>query len=291
MLMCYAVCFANDGAFAVSCKEGQYPYLSWCHDCIEGCYCTGPGIYHGAGYLNSCNPSTAKTRFGALEKDSGWNNVYTCPSKFPKSPKGAKSAEDCYADIGGKPVYNKSIKLEPGKYLPINSNTATKCKTNGNRYYCPGGMTVRPSFDRDQGIKECPSGQKANSSLTGCETVKTTEKCNPGYYLPKNATSCKVCKSRYYLCIGGTFPLKPSSDQGIRKCDGNLIANSGHTQCVASTQTSVPQTTTTKITKITLTKNQMKFGLKGAATPVESQCWTKYKNKGEYISCVMKRYY
>ena len=90
------------------------------------------------------------------------------------------------------------------------------------------------------------------------------------------------------MCIGGTFPLKPSSDQGIRKCDGNLIADSEHKQCVADTSSSTSKTTTTKIT---LTKNQMKFGFKGSTTPVESQCWTKYKNKGEYISCVMKRYY
>lgn len=238
-LLCLYSLLHPERASAVSCSAGQYPYLSWCHGCAEGCYCTGPGFYQGGGYLNSCNPDKSTIRFGALVKNSGWNDVYTCPSKFPKSAPGAKSAEDCYADIGGKKVYNKSIKLTPGNYLPVNSDTATKCKTTGNRYYCPGGMTVTPSFDRDQGIKECPSGKQPNSTQTGCISSSVT--CKAGQYLPKNATNCKDCSGRYYVCTGGTFAVKQSFDQGIRKCDGAMIANAEHTACISENTTPVSQ--------------------------------------------------
>ena len=293
-LLCTEILYSQS-AHAVSCGAGQYPYLSWCHDCTEGCYCTGPGFHQGWGYLYSCDTDKAKTKFGASWQDSGWNNVYTCPKDFPKSEKKAKSVEDCYVEIAGKKIYNKRATVKAGQYLPMQSNTPVACKTDndktycpggtfsasltsdqglkkcsdsekassdrtkcehinvkceagrylpsgwsscspcksdGNRYYCPGGsFSAAPSTN--MGLKECPSGKVANSDKTGCIVPPTH--CDPGQYLPRGATQCKDCKSRYYLCAGGPITVGLTYDQGIRKCDGNLVANAENTSCVTDT--------------------------------------------------------
>ena len=296
--MCYAVCFPSDDVFALtasSCHNGgEYQYCGFgrsCKACPENCYCpprsdaktescTGwTGIWCDA----TNHKIKSNTNAGIGEGSFG---IKICPDSYPFSDAGSKSIEDCYAKVGNTKIGNTSHKCNPGQYLPANSNYCASCK-GGNRYYCPGG-TFHTNLTKDVGLKECPSNKIANSQKSSC--IDSTTYCQAGQYLPKNATKCTSCKSgRYYVCVGGTFPVYASSDQGIRKCDGNLIADSGHKQCVADTPSSTSKTTTTKIT---LTKNQMKFGLKGSSnTPVESQCWTKYQHKGEYISCVMKRYY
>lgn len=55
-------------------------------------------------------------------------------------------------------------------------------------------------------------------------------KCNPGEYLPANATKCTTCKNRYYVCTGGSFALS-SEVQGIVKCPSGQIANANKTKC------------------------------------------------------------
>ena len=136
--------------------------------------------------------------------------IFSCPSQYPESDAGAKSAEDCYVYANGQKVYNKTLKCKAGQYLPRNSNSCTACKT-GNRYYCPGG-SFHTSTSHDMGLKI---------------------KCEAGQYLPGGASSCQKCKTsnRYYVCSGGTFASYFSGDQGIRKCTGGSVANSDRTAC------------------------------------------------------------
>ena len=302
LLACTPFAKAN----AVACGAGQYPYLSWCHGCAEGCYCKGPGFYQGAGYLGSCNPANGTMKFGALGKSSGWNDVYTCPKDFPKSKGGAKSEEDCYNDDGGEAVYNKSVDCPAGKYLPARKNACIACKDD-SKSYCPGGA-FRASLSSDQGIQECKEGEKPNATKTGCEEEiiqcepdeiftynrKSCTKCEvgthpnssqtecveaaaqsvqPGYYLPKGAGSKpKQCSESTYYCPGGDY-TESSEDQGKFKCPKDTIANQKKTACV-----------------VKIKKEQLKKG-PNENTPEEFQCWMNLTDIEKYKLCVIANPY
>ncbi len=256
--------------------------------------------------------------------------IFSCPSQYPESDAGAKSAEDCYASANGQKVYNKTLNCKAGQYLPRNSSSCTACKT-GERYYCPGG-SFHTSTSHDMGLKI---------------------KCEAGQYLPKNSSSCTACKTsnRYYVCAGGTFTTYSSSDLGIKKCTGGLVANDGRTACQDSNGNTVTQSSEntsatihvpegmylqanqtepvscTGATKycpggefekasveqgrydcplngransdktacvVSVSKTWMQYGPLGTNTPYKRQCWHQADalDPGRYIACVLSgRYY
>lgn len=55
--------------------------------------------------------------------------------------------------------------------------------------------------------------------------------CDAGKYLPANSGTCSACKSRYYLCVGGSF-AKMSYSQGMRKCPSGQFSSADNTNCV-----------------------------------------------------------
>ena len=219
------------------CLTGKYYSSSGMREqqeCPAGCYCEGwtpsasshkvPVVFpDGNLFLGEYNEQLIKwCKSGTkCSKSAGYNQcgnsnaakVWRCPSEFPNSAKGSKKSGDCYAVLGsGEKLYYKQVKCEAGKYLPTGWSHCASCKSDDGRYYCPGGYFI-PSPSKSVGLKECPSGKIANSTKTGC-IVKPTH-CDPGQYLPRGATQCKDCKSRYYLCTGGPITVGLTYDQGI----------------------------------------------------------------------------
>ena len=302
-----SMCYSN--SFADKCKyPGWYRWKEglsdWCMPCPQGCYCpkAADDMERAPSKWMDCKEGL--TKYGIRKCDDGWTtNKVTDLLHDRTYEQGAMSDSECYfiaKDTGNKIKGSRECSEVPaGKYLKAGYENPQNC-TEG--YICPGkylldskgqhifktadwnpntGLSKQKTMCRnpkyDRGIYLCPSGTKANTNHTACEKKEVTVNCKAGQYLPKNATSCRACKPRYYLCIGGTFPLKPSSDQGIKKCSGNLIADSGHKQCIADTSSSTSKTTTTKII---ITKTQM------------SQCWTDSGDPDKYKTCVLaKRYY
>ena len=310
--MCYSNSFADECDYPgwYRWKEGT---SDWCMPCPQGCYCpkAADDMERAPSKWMDCKEGL--TKHGIHKCDDGWTtNKVTDILHDRTYEQGAMSSDDCYfvaKDTGKKVKDGRAcIEVSAGKYIKAGYEQVQDCKEG---YICPGkylldskgndlrgarakdakwdpntGLSKQKTMCRspnyDAGIYLCPSGTKANSSHTACEKKEETINCKAGQYLPKNATSCRMCKPRYYLCIGGTFPLKPSSDQGIKKCNGNLIADSGHKQCVADTSSSTSKTTTsetttpkTTTTKIIISKPQM------------SQCWQESGDAENFKSCVL----
>ena len=179
-------------------------------------------------------------------------------------------------------------------------------------------------------IFRCPVGfpfsDGSTSSIYDCyDSNKVHYKeitCESGKYLPKGAMSCEKCKSRYYVCVGGTFPSKPTSDQGISKCPSNQIANSQQTSCSDSIYCEpglyLPANETEPVPCNgvksycpggTFSKASKKQGIfdcpngsrankdKTACTVTlvkahMKKCWTDYNDPDKYKTCVLaKRFY
>ena len=195
----------------ISCKAGQY-LPSKSNACVK---CKTDSRYYCPG--NRFYPSLTEDR-GLQTCPSGKvaNEEHTaCVSKSAKQSTSQSSAITC----------------EPGKYIPRGWTYCTGCRS-GDRYYCPGGTFV-PSETESMGLKECPDGMISNgngSTSTGC--MEPTLHCDPGQYLASRAKKCRDCV-RYYLCEGGTFSVGLAFDQGIKKCEGKLVANANHTACEA----------------------------------------------------------
>ena len=222
------------GQTSINCKPGTYAKAGYgeCQPCPSGKICPGKraiqkeakkGLSIGLSLDVAANTTwdsswkLETSLFRSPLKDSG---VYSCPS--------GQTADASHTSCTSA----KKVKCEAGRYLPSGWTSCTSCKSDGNRYYCPGGsFSAAPSTN--MGLKECPSGKVANSDKTGCIVPPTH--CDPGQYLPRGATQCKDCKSRYYLCAGGPITVGLTYDQGIRKCDGNLVANAENTSCVTDT--------------------------------------------------------
>lgn len=239
-----AVCFSVVEARAADCGAGKYSYLyKQCYDCPPGCYCEGVKGAPWHGHVYGTVEGWCKDR----ASDTGYMNslgLKLCDINFPMSAKNSKSSKDCYVTINGNRVYNKSITLEKGKYLPVNSSDQVPCGSlEDSTHYCPGGKTVKPSFKKSQGIEECTGGQVVNASKTGCETkcaageelkdgkcVSIKIHCIAGTYLPANSESCAACPSGK-ICLGGDFDKQPIDQGDDGTCDGNNIINSKGSGC------------------------------------------------------------
>jgi len=51
--------------------------------------------------------------------------------------------------------------------------------------------------------------------------------CDAGYYLPKDATECALCKPDSY-CEGGDYDYNETENQGIEDCPDNMVALAGN---------------------------------------------------------------
>lgn len=286
-------------ANAVSCNAGSYPYLSWCHGCIEGCYCTGPGIYQGAGYLQRCDTENKQIRFGAITHSSGWNNVYTCPKDYKFSKPGAKSDADCFAECGGNPVYYKKKSCKSGEYRPKGTNDCKSCPDDG-KSYCTGVSNFYPTCDgagSDQGKSTCDinNGKVPNSTRTGCldkqcgageelkggKCVKSKINCIAGTYLPANSESCAACPSGK-LCLGGDFDKQPIDQGDDGKCDSDSIINSKGSACIKCEAGTAPNATQTACTEAAIHVEPGYYLPANKVTPTKCSGARKYCPGGDY---------
>lgn len=80
------------------------------------------------------------------------------------------------------------------------------------------------------GIEKSNVTEQEITPITNTSNAAQEYKCDPGQYLPANATKCTTCKDRYYVCAGGSFAFA-SKVQGIIKCPAGQIANADKTKC------------------------------------------------------------
>ena len=178
----------------VNCDAGQYlpkdsANCAPCSQAGKDYYCPGK---------TSPKPSTTQSQ-GALR----------CPSGQQQNSAGTGCESiyvDCYA----------------GQYLPKNSKTCAPCPDDG-KSVCHGISNAKQSAN-DQGIATCTGNTKPNISLTECVSAITQQKfttCDAGYYLPKGATECQLCKFGNYYCPSGFQATVPATkDWGLVSCDG-----------------------------------------------------------------------
>ena len=193
-----------------------------------------------------------------ISESAYYDHTFQCPFSHPLSKPGAKTIYDCfkYGDKQNVIYYgrqseeqscvndNLSIKgsdgwvagaiCEPGYYMP---SGITECKlcTSGNKA-CPGGLFYTDkTYEEDRGTIECAS---VNSSRTACNTSHKIDSwmhdnalskevyrgwipivnCEPGTYMPANATKCTLCLTNS-TCPGGLFYTDKTYtvDRGIEK--------------------------------------------------------------------------
>ena len=68
-----------------------------------------------------------------------------------------------------QPLYEGTISVPAGKYLPAGKKSPATCR--GTTNYCPGGEFQVASVD--QGIVECPKNTRANKDKTACSKSLT----------------------------------------------------------------------------------------------------------------------
>ena len=73
-----------------------------------------------------------------------------------------------------------------------------------------------------------------NASTSCVINVVNPITCEPGQYLPKGTAGCTKCLADHY-CEGGTFPILPDEDKGIKPCEKGYTSEVGATKCVAKT--------------------------------------------------------
>ena len=199
------------------CAEGQHKLGLICYGCPEGFYCDG---------------SAEQSVIGGKDGQAG---VHKCPSTFPKSDRnqatggvGAKTASQCYfTNSAGKKIYNKPLSCSAGKYIPAASDVCTDCLANN---YCPGVTNKIPSTSSVQGMTACPSGTVSAKGAKSASDCKKQLTCNPGQYLPADATECKPCPDGKYCPDKKTY-TQSSSDQGDKTCQTGYVPNAQKTGC------------------------------------------------------------
>ena len=249
VLLAIPFALVNGDADAKYCNSGgsKAPAGRYCKalmqfDCAPGCYCTGGGNFTWGvnDVQNGC-----KNRWSKVTSELNSKGVYLCPGDYPDSPSGASSKNQCFtkSNSGAKVTYGTKVKCDAGQYLPAGETKCSACQSDS---VCAGG-TFEFSKSSAKGLAKCSGGQVPNSKHTACETSKTT--CESGKYLPANSLSCTSCKSRYYLCVGGSF-AKSSSDQGIQKCPSGQVSDYNTKKCVAESK---PEPAPTPVKEETIT--------------------------------------
>jgi len=272
-------------ACTVTCSSGQYKEGTTCKNCPEGfpntpsggasslwnCYTTANGkTYYRNDYMpyrinsstgrstgtdsdpRKCDPGTyipagqdQCITCKAEHYCPGWENnthifsktndqgIAPCPSG--KVPNQAKSA-----------CIESAIHCGKGQYLPGGAESCSACPSD---YVCTGGnFNIGDPNDQGKGV-QCGVGDAAEKPDNDKgECVIPTVKCNVKTYLPANSESCVACPNDK-LCLGGTFQIKRSYNQGddgtcgtmeivnrdkngCIPCDFGKQPNSDHTACV-----------------------------------------------------------
>jgi len=214
-----------------------------------------------------------------------------CPSdKYCPGGTYAPSAAQTVGDYDcpGTISANKTtctVICKPGNYVPSMKTECKSCANLGDDKYCPDTLTLTLSGGKlhrgDMGIQTCPSGQKANSAHTACESTSSGGGNNggsgvntdnddtdlsitvaAGKYLPANSTSVATCYGVKRFCPGGIFQ-KASVDQGIYDCPFNGVATNDKKAC-----------------NLQLTSEQMLNGISG-----NGKCWLK-TSYDDFMTCI-----
>ena len=260
-----------DQTACVACESGKVPNADQTK-CVTVIHVCSPGQYYSGGKCNSC------------------------PDGFRNTPTSAKSIEDCYyphPSNNGTFVFYKTHNCPAGQFLPANSNGCMKCnafpsETAGK--ICTGG-NFTPST-QSQGLTDCPSGQIPSPDQSHCvgapqaETVvetptKTT--CIPGEYLKANSSVCSPCP-KGKLCLGGTFEIMRSIDQGADgTCQGDTIISSSGKECIACEFGKKPNSTHTAcVSTGIITVNPGYFLPKGSTESKKCTGTSKYCPGGSF---------
>ena len=258
-----------------ACTVGRIHYWGGTGACPAGCFCPGQTyLYVNSGEGKFCKGESNTIRAKGDQKcdidTSGTykglygctpygyygdcsDRFYRCPDKFPNSPEGAKSVEECYTTCSnGKKIYNKKVKCNKGYYLPAGGTSSSDCKScntinPATGAYCPEDGDYVP-YCEDQGVKTCPAGKTPNTARTGCEDkVKCPDdfpyfkgggqntlercykkcsnggtldykkiKCKKGEYL--KGVSCKPCSE----LDPDAKEICPSDFEAYPECDGKI---------------------------------------------------------------------
>ena len=284
-MFCMAYLLPSSSALAAYCDSsdkhkapaGQVCLYNHTLMCRPGCYCTGGGkqLVSDGDFQKGC-----EQRWGSWNNHGGgWT---LCPSDFPKSDQGASKESDCYQlkNNGGK-FYKIARGCDEGTYLKAGTQNEP-CEPCPNGYYCPRNPYMIVSLTKDQNLNKCPDGQVANSDHTGCKKSASGSDnanadpdiiVNAGEYLPANAAEAVKCTSssgtRKQYCPGGVFK-KFGQKQGIVDCPYNADATNDKKGCT-----------------LTLSKDQMKFGVVGGKSGDKSNaCWARI-DPTEFKECVL----
>ena len=141
--------------------------------------------------------------FVALFVGDAWSAGYTCPEyKRYTSCNSGYYVSDCGTTWNGQTVSSSNL------------TAGNSCKSCPDNYTCSGGLV-------------CPK--------------RTTVKCDAGYYLPANATTCSPCGSINYYCPGGTFNVsstiqgRNAVSPGYYSTGGTSSTRTGQEQCTGAT--------------------------------------------------------
>ena len=330
-----------------SCVAGEFLFSTKCRACPVGCYCTGGDLYSldpdnnlnntslaqfCAGSLSECYTGNSKlTQDKSEYSDWTWGkcgrqdaaHIWRCPDGYT-SPEKAKDILDCYKQCtppgGNQKLPYKKITCNKGYYLPYRKTECASCKSFAGKV-CPETIDVYPDCSKNQGLKDCPAGEKPNADATACEketpAVQESPKAPETTQEPVN-------------CTGNT--IMNSSNDGCTSCPNGYEPNTDHTECVEkapemisvpagkylpanrTTIADCPQTSnkycpggeffpasktqglldcplngTSNTTKtactVKITKDQMQYGPGGKETPEASQCWLQ-KDPAKFQACV-----
>ena len=109
--------------------------------------------------------------------------------------------------------------LEPGSYLPMQSETTHPCPQNN---YCPGGIKVEYSAIEPQGLTRCPGDYTMTDGGGAISAIECYKDCDSAMfqnakelvsggkdYYSSGIDTCGIasCKDGYYVSKGGSFNI------------------------------------------------------------------------------------
>ena len=166
-----------------------------------------------------------------------------------------------------------------GTYLPANSGDCAACTEN----ICAGGTFTVTTYDQGLG-QRCVAPEKPNHRTGKCDRDMIT--CISGTYLPANSplgTECSPCPNGK-LCLGGTFEIMRSIDQGADgTCQGDTIISSSGKECIACEFGKKPNSTHTAcVSTGSTTVNPGYFLPKGSTESKKCTSTSKYCPGGTF---------
>jgi len=153
----------------------------------------------------------------------------------------ATSCKPGYGNIQNNNLYNPSCSLNTytvnfnldGGANYANAPTSYTVETNTITLGTPTktGYTFGGWYDNSSlsgtAVTKIAKGSTGNKEFWAKWTVASYP-CEPGQYLPKNATACAICPADNY-CVGASYTYSTTADQGISACTTGLVAPEGTT--------------------------------------------------------------